>query len=87
MIMMDSMSWIVKWFSNNTNLTENEIIANLDENYLTKCWIDSLKFISFISDIENEFKIVFSNDEFQNRKFATINGLVQIIEDKLNEQI
>lgn len=87
MIMMDSISWIVKWFSNNTNLTENEIIANLDENYLTKCWIDSLKFISFISDIENEFKIVFSNDEFQNRKFATINGLVQIIEDKLNEQI
>lgn len=84
---MDSISWIVKWFSNNTNLTENEIIANLDENYLTKCWIDSLKFISFISDIENEFKIVFSNDEFQNRKFATINGLVQIIEDKLNEQI
>lgn len=86
MILIDSKSWIVKWFSDNTNLTENEIIANLDENYLTKCWIDSLKFISFISDIENEFKIIFSNDEFQNRKFATINGLVQIIEEKLNEQ-
>lgn len=84
---MDSKYWIVKWFSNNTNLLENEVIANLDENYLTKGWIDSLKFISFISDIENKFKIVFSNDEFQNRKFATINGLVQILEEKLNEQL
>lgn len=87
MILMDSKSWIVKWFSDNTNLVENEIIANLDENYLTNGWIDSLKFISFISDIENGFKIIFSNDEFQNRTFATINGLVQIIEEKLNEQL
>ncbi|MEW6044789.1 MAG: hypothetical protein AB1608_11055 [Thermoproteota archaeon] len=84
--MMNLESWIIKWFSENATLEENEIISNLEENYLIKGWIDSLKFISFISDIENEFKISFSNDEFQNRKFATIKGLTKIIEEKINEK-
>jgi acyl carrier protein len=83
---MNLESWLVKWFSENTALVENEIINNLDENYLIKGWIDSLKFISFITDIENEFKISFSNDEFQNRRFATISGLAKIIEGKINER-
>ncbi len=84
---MNPKSWIVKWFLKNSNLSENEINESPEENYLIKGWIDSLKFISFISDIENEFKISFSNDEFQNRKFATINGIVKIIEVKINENV
>jgi acyl carrier protein len=84
---MNSKSWIIQWFVNNSNLEENEINENLEENYLIKGWIDSLKFISFISDIENEFKISFSNDEFQNRKFATVNGIVKIIEEKTNGNV
>ena len=84
---MNSKSWIIQWFVNNSNLSENEINENLEENYLIKGWIDSLKFISFISDIENEFKISFSNDEFQNRKFATVNGIVKIIEEKTNGNV
>ena len=84
---MNLTSWIVQWFLKNSNLSENEIDESPEENYLIKGWIDSLKFISFISDIENEFKISFSNNEFQNRKFATINGIVKIIEDKINENV
>jgi acyl carrier protein len=80
-------SWILKWFQDNTNMLENEINKDRDENYFMKGWIDSLKFISFISDIENKFNISFSNDEFQDRKFATINGIIQILEDKINESI
>ncbi len=80
-------SWILKWFQDNANVLENEINKDRDENYFMKGWIDSLKFISFISDIENKFNISFSNDEFQDRKFATINGIIQILEDKINESI
>ncbi len=85
--MTGSESWILKWFQDNTNMLENEINKDRDENYFMKGWIDSLKFISFISDIENKFNISFSNDEFQDRKFATINGIIQILEDKINESI
>ncbi len=80
-------SWILKWFQDNANVLENEINKDRDENYFMKGLIDSLKFISFISDIENKFNISFSNDEFQDRKFATINGIIQILEDKINESI
>ena len=85
--MLNPETWILKWFQDNANILENEINGNRDENYFMKGWIDSLKFISFISDIETQFKINFSNDEFQNRKFATINGIIQILEDKTNESI
>ena len=78
-------NWIIKWFEENTDAEKNEIVKNLDENYFLKSWMDSLKFISFISDIEEKFNITFSNNEFQNRSFATINGISKIIEEKLNE--
>ena len=47
--------------------------------------IDSFKFISFITEIENFFKIKFSNDEFQNRDFASIEGLSKILSEKIHD--
>ncbi len=76
--------YIVDWFEQNSDVTKDKILSNLDENYLEKGWIDSFKFISFISDVEDHFNVRFENDEFQNRSFATINGLVKIIESKVN---
>ena len=61
---------------------KHEISKKLGENYFENGWLDSLKFIELINDVEQEFEILFSNDEFQNRKFATINGLKEIITGK-----
>ena len=76
--------WIINWFIENTDVNSTKIKNNLNENYLGKGWIDSFKFISFITEIEDYFKLKFSNDEFQNRKFATIHGLVEILRNKTN---
>lgn len=73
-------NWIINWFLNNTEISNEDLLNKLDENYFELGWIDSLKFIIFITDIEKHFKIKFSNSEFQNRHFSTINGLVKIIE-------
>lgn len=81
---MNIKTWIIDWFVRNTAVKQDEILKNLHEDYFSKGWIDSLKFISFITDLEDKFNIVFSNDEFQNRTFATINGLTQIMENKIN---
>lgn len=83
--MMNVNEWIITWFQNNSEVSLNEINKNLETNYLEQGWIDSLKFVSFVSELEENFKIIFSNDEFQNRDFATINGLVKIIEAKIND--
>lgn len=80
---MDVKKWLISWFLKNTNADEEEIKKNFSEDYISIGWIDSLKFIEFIDACEKEFNIRFSNDEFQNREFATINGITKIIEEKL----
>ena len=79
--------WIIKWFLNQTDADEEDMLTNLEKDYFRAGWIDSFKFISFISDIEEKFNIVFTNDEFQNREFSRINGLSQIIKEKIKDEI
>lgn len=79
---MDVENWLFDWFEKNTPAKKHEISKNLDKNYFGNGWLDSLKFIELINDVEQEFQILFSNDEFQNRKFATISGLREIITGK-----
>lgn len=76
--------WLSNWFIENSDFSKEDIENNLDSNYFEQGWIDSFSFINFISDMEEKFEISFSNDEFQNREFATVNGLAKIIEGKIN---
>lgn len=71
--------FIIKWFVENTNIKAEEIKDKINENYFEKGWIDSFKFISFISDLENNFNISFSDTDFQDITFSTIKGLAKII--------
>lgn len=82
--MEDIKKWLANWFVENSDFSKNVVEENLDKNYFEQQWIDSFSFINFISDMEEKFSISFSNDEFQNREFATINGLTKIIDGKIN---
>lgn len=75
--------WIIDWFETNTTATRKELLDADNKSYFEKGWIDSLKFVSFIMDVEKKFDIGFSNDEFQDRDFSTIRGLEKIIEKHL----
>ena len=79
---MKIIKWLIDWFEKNSDVLRDDIEQNINESYFLRGWIDSLKFINLITDIEEEFKITFSNDEFQNREFATLNGLTDIIKKK-----
>jgi arylformamidase len=80
----DEQDWLIEWFDLQTVVNNDTLRNNTDVDYLQEGWIDSMQFIGLISSIENEFDIQFSNDEFQNRSFATISGLAQMIADKSN---
>ena len=75
----ETKEWIVKWFETHAAAPVGTIAKSTSENYFEKGWIDSLSFISFIAEIEEAFDVQFSNEEFQNRAFATIDGLANII--------
>ena len=72
---MEIESWIINWLEDNAGIEKDEILKKNEENYLELGWIDSLKFISFITDIEETFKIRFSNDVFQDD-----DGLIYLID-------
>lgn len=84
---IDIKLWITDWFEKNTDLEKSQIEKNSNENYLGRGWIDSLKFIAFITDIEEKFDIRFSNEEFQNKEFASVDGISKIIEGKIDAKI
>ena len=71
--------WIVEWFLAHTGMAESDLPAGLTENYFEKGWLDSLAFVDFVADLEAEFGVRFSNEQFQDRAFATIAGLAGII--------
>ena len=76
---MEVDKWLIDWFEKNTVADKEELFHSKECNYFEKGWMDSFKFVSFIMDIENHFNVRFSNDEFQNRDFSSIEGLSEII--------
>jgi acyl carrier protein len=80
---MDIQSWLVNWFAENAFIDREVIANNLNSNYFETGWIDSMKFITLLSDIEAEFNCEFMGDDFDNRAFSTLAGLVKIIRAKL----
>lgn len=81
-VTMDTRKWLVNWFDANSSVSRDVIEDQTDADYLESEWIDSMAFISLISAIEEEYEIEFKNDEFQDRSFATIDGLSEIIAEK-----
>ncbi len=71
---------IILFFQEKTGKKELE----LDVNYFDEGYIDSLAVIELIAFLENEFNIQLSQDDFIDRRFSTINGLVQIVKEKLD---
>jgi acyl carrier protein len=81
---MDIKEWLITWFEEKSDVVRSEL--DTSANYLEKSWIDSLKFVEFISAIEAQFDLTFSNDEFHDRSFSTIDGLARIIQRKIDAQ-
>ena len=76
--------WLLDWFEQNSSVSRDVLEENMDENYFNAGYIDSFVFISLIDEIEDEFEVEFDNDQFTDRSFATINGLIEILDSMVN---
>tara|TARA_X000001036_G_C20658984_1_gene798147 strand:+ start:1454 stop:1702 length:249 start_codon:yes stop_codon:yes gene_type:complete len=70
--------YLVEWFQSKTKSNDLDCY----DNYMNLGYIDSLEIILLIEEIETKFKISFDQNDFQNRKFSTINGLAELISSK-----
>lgn len=77
---MEAKQWIIDWMANNSGVSREEISQNAASNFFEAEYIDSFAFIMFIGEIEEVFGVTFDNEQFEDRTFATIDGLAECIE-------
>jgi len=73
--------WLVAWFGRRAP----HISMEATRNYFDAGAIDSLGVIELIEDAETSFGVRFSQSDFQDRRFPTIDGLADIIREKLGQ--
>lgn len=71
--------WLAQWLADQAALESTDLPDLETTNYFQAGWIDSFGFINFVAEIESEFGVQFSNDDFQDRDFSTIGGLARLI--------
>ena len=75
--------WIIDWFSENGKIDKLEVEERMDENYVESGLIDSFAFIALVAAIEEEFKISFTEEDFESESLLSINGIISIVERRL----
>ena len=75
--------WVVEWFVDNGGSVKEEIYTNMQENYIENGLVDSFGFLQLIADIEEKYKFVFEDSDFENEKLFVIEGLIEVIGDKI----
>jgi D-alanine--poly(phosphoribitol) ligase subunit 2 len=71
--------WLLAWFRMKDRVVADELAG--DVNYFEAGLIDSIGVIDLIANIEETFEIRFSHEHFQERRFVTITGLAEIIDE------
>ena len=84
---MESKIWLIRWFEKNSLSSDINVKDSINQNYFENGWIDSLKFIDLVTQIEPSIfhvKAIMPIEEFNERfatsyseeEFDTIGGIV-----------
>lgn len=79
---MDTKDWIVNWFKSHSSESADVINESLKKNYMEIGLIDSFGFVQLLSDIDDEFNVMFVNEDFLNPEFQNIEGLIKLIDER-----
>lgn len=79
---MEIKEWLIDWFSNHSSLSVAELNTASKEDYLKKGIIDSFSFVMLISDIDDEYDVAFTNEDFLDPRFSNIDGLTEMIVER-----
>lgn len=82
---MDYLEWVINWFQEHGNASEDDLKEHLDDNFFDNGYIDSFGFIMLMGDVEEQYGVSFDNDRFQDRSFSTINGFVKGLKEEVEK--
>jgi D-alanine--poly(phosphoribitol) ligase subunit 2 len=77
----DQNRWLVEWFSQRGNVPGDSLEEQCKLNFFEAGLIDSFGVIELIMAVEEQFGVKFDELHFQDRRFATIEGLSEIISE------
>lgn len=79
---MNTKEWIIDWFKTHSSESADVIEQAIKENYMEIGLIDSFGFVQMLSDIDDEFDVMFVNEDFLNPEFQTIEGIAKMIDER-----
>lgn len=77
--MHDYHAWIKDWFGRHAP----QVTLSPEDNFFTVGAIDSFGVIELIEDMERNFLVQFSQDDFQDQRFSSISGLAEMLKGKV----
>jgi acyl carrier protein len=73
--------WLAQWFLERRKYTE-DAVQLLSLNYFEAGLLTSMEVVEFVSEIEDKFGIQFSEEDFRDPRFSTVEGLSQLIAER-----
>lgn len=71
-------NWLKAWFANRGKIRAREN-QSLDVDYFAAGWLTSMEVVEFVTEIEDQFVMQFSDRDLQDARFVTISGLTDLI--------
>jgi acyl carrier protein len=72
-------AWLKNWFLSKAKITNLQAESLTDIDYFAAGWLSSMEVVEFITGIEQQFGIQFTEEDMQDPRFATIAGLTDLI--------
>jgi acyl carrier protein len=77
--------WLVHWFAARAKISKSREAADAnhdrlrDIDYFDAGWLTSMEVVEFVTEIEQQFGMLFSDHDLQDPRFVTIAGLAELI--------
>jgi acyl carrier protein len=73
--------WLAAWFVARSKVGKKMAVREevIHSNYFDAAWLTSMEVVEFVTEIEQNFAIQFSDRDLQDARFVTIAGLAELI--------
>jgi len=71
--------WLENWFVSRAKIGKQVSQSLLDTDYFEAGWLTSMEVVEFVTEIEQQFGMQFSDRDLQDPRFVTIAGLAELI--------
>lgn len=72
-------NWIKDWFAHRGKLGKVASGTIIEVDYFEAGWLTSMEVVEFVTELENQFGMQFSDRDLQDPRFVTIAGLTELI--------